>query len=157
MKLFAFPVLMSYVEGVEIGKVTVIERSATHSAMLEVEIRNNTSREAIGLLLCSADTRDSTCIGASGGTVLAAHGIFMMTFPVPNLHAGRPLSVSAVVWKAGSVSGHPFVLRCQGICGGRATLRLAHVASFMRRSKSVKRGSERRLSNLGFTLSILNR
>ena len=112
-RIIAIPPTMSYVEGVEIKSVRAVN-DTFGMPELEVEIRNNTSREAIALLLCSADPRGATCIGA--GAVLRAHGgqvaegrtrprTFTMAFPVPNLHAGRPLSLSAVVWKDGSVSG----------------------------------------------------
>jgi hypothetical protein len=100
---FQFPTFTSAVNGVQIVGVEVNQRTNE----LDLTVQNSTSKAITGISLSCGDGTIGL-VDRSGNPINQPYRSLVTHFPIPNLQAGKPLSISAVLWSDGTSEGYPW-------------------------------------------------
>jgi hypothetical protein len=99
------PKIISKVKNLEVIS-TAIKRQGEPSAVVVIEIRNNSDKPIIAIAIESGDEKDAAGVSTDGfksgdeppSIILPPHGTITMEMPLSNLLPGKPLKIAGVMY-----------------------------------------------------------
>lgn len=112
------PKIISKVKNVEVLS-TAIKGEGTASAVVAIEIRNNSDKPIIAIAIESGDGKDASGVSTEGfkggdeppSVVLQPQGTIIMEMPVSNLLPGKPLKIAGVMYADGTEDGDEITIK----------------------------------------------
>lgn len=106
------PKIISKVKDLEVISTT-IKRQGEPSAVVAIEIRNNSEKPIIAIAIESGNDKDASGVSTDGfkegdeppSVILPPHGSIIMEMAVDNLMPGKPLKIAGVMYADGSDEG----------------------------------------------------
>jgi hypothetical protein len=106
------PKVISKVKDLEVIS-TSLKRQDEPSAVVAIEIRNNSDKPIIAIAIESGDEKDASGVSTDGfkggdeppSVILPAHGTITMEMAVGSLLPGKPLKIAGVMYADGTEDG----------------------------------------------------